>query len=78
VKYTVSTKLAQFFTDKVDGVRQKILHHHHTVCAVDRSFEDVTEEIQKCMLDSPIKTRAFNPLPTNVPREVPRYCFNNV
>jgi hypothetical protein len=70
------TRLAQFFTDKVDEVRaatENAPPPSYSLYSGSQltSFKDVTvEEVRKFVLGSPIKTCALDPLPTTVLLEV--------
>jgi len=71
-----AARLAQFFTDKVDGVRAETENAPPPSFSLYSgtqltSFEDITaEEVRKFILGSPIKTSVLDPLPTIVLREV--------
>jgi len=64
--------MAQYFTDEVDGVRAATGNDpppSHSLCNGSQltSFEDFTaEEVRQVILGSPIKTCAWDPLPTTV------------
>jgi len=70
-----AARLAQFFTDKVDGVRAATENAPPPSFSLYSgtqltSFEDITaEEVRKSILGSPIKTCVLDPLPTAVLRE---------
>jgi len=74
--YVTAARLAQFFTDKVEGVRAATENAPPPSFGLYSgtqltSFEDVTaEQVRKFILGSPIKTCVLDPLPTAVLREV--------